>query len=40
MSKVVVPLDSLSFMVARARYFATIDELRTNGINIFWHDEK
>jgi hypothetical protein len=23
----------------RARYFAVIDELRTNGSRIFWHDE-
>ena len=38
-SKIIVPLDSLSFMAARARYFATIDELRNNGTKIFWHDE-
>ena len=38
-SKVVVPLDAPSFMAARARYFAAIDELRTNDSKIFWHDE-
>ncbi len=32
-SKVVMPLDPLSFMAARARYFAAIDELRTNGVS-------
>ena len=26
-------------MAARARYFAAIDELRTSGTQIFWHDE-
>jgi len=38
-SKVVVPLDASFFMAARARYFATIDELRTSGTQIVWHDE-
>jgi hypothetical protein len=38
-SKVVVPLDTPSFMVARAHYFAAIDEMRNNGSKIFWHDE-
>ena len=38
-SKVIVPLDTPSFMAARARYFAVIDELRTSGSEIFWHDE-
>jgi hypothetical protein len=38
-SKVVVPLDTRIFMAACARYFAAIDELRTNGSKIFWHDE-
>jgi len=38
-SKVVVPLDSLFFMAARARYFSKIDELRKNGTVIFWHNE-
>lgn len=38
-SKIVVPLDTPAFMAARARYFAAIDELRTNGSKIFWHDE-
>jgi hypothetical protein len=26
-------------MAARARYFAAINELSTNGSKIFWHDE-
>jgi hypothetical protein len=38
-SKVIVPLDTPTFMAARARYFATIDELRTSGSEIFWHHE-
>ncbi|CAF3331791.1 unnamed protein product, partial [Rotaria sp. Silwood2] len=38
-SKVVVPLDTPSFMAARVRYFAAIDELHNNGSKIFWHDE-
>jgi hypothetical protein len=38
-SKIVVPLDSLFFMSARARYFAAIDEARSNSTWIFWHDE-
>lgn len=38
-SKIVVPLDALFFMAARARYFAAIDEARSDGSKIFWHDE-
>ncbi|CAF2560609.1 unnamed protein product [Rotaria sp. Silwood2] len=38
-SKVVVPLDTSSFMAARARWFAAIHELRNNGSKVFWHDE-
>ncbi len=38
-SKVVVPLDTSSFMTARVRYFASIDELRNNASTIFWYDE-
>ncbi|CAF5020803.1 unnamed protein product, partial [Rotaria sp. Silwood1] len=38
-SKVIVPLDTPTFMAARARYFATLDEFRTSGAKIFWHDE-
>ncbi|CAF3822537.1 unnamed protein product, partial [Rotaria sp. Silwood1] len=38
-SKVVVPLNTPTFMAARARYFAAIDELRASGAKIFWHDE-
>jgi hypothetical protein len=37
--KVIVPLDTPSFMAARARYFAAIEELHTVGAKIFWHDE-
>lgn len=38
-SKVIVPLDTPTFMAARARYFAAIDELRNIDAKIFWHDE-
>ena len=38
-SKVTVPLDGLSFMAARARYFTAIEKFRSNGSKIFWHDE-
>jgi hypothetical protein len=38
-SKVVVPLDAVFFMASRARYFAAIDEARSDGSKIFWHDE-
>jgi len=38
-SKVKVPLDTLPFMAARARYFACLDELRSAGTKIFWYDE-
>ncbi|CAF4829557.1 unnamed protein product, partial [Rotaria sp. Silwood2] len=38
-SKVIVPLDSPSFMATRARYFTVLDQLRSNGSKIFWHDE-
>ena len=38
-SKVIVPLDSPSFMAARARYFRALDQLRSKGSTIFWHDE-
>ncbi len=38
-SKIVVSLNSLAFMAEHARYFTAIDELRTNGSKIFWHDE-
>jgi hypothetical protein len=34
-SKVVVPLDTPSFMAARARYFTAIDEMRNNGSKVF-----
>ena len=38
-AKVTVPLDSPSFMAARARYFRALDQLRSEGSTIFWHDE-
>ncbi|CAF2098838.1 unnamed protein product [Rotaria magnacalcarata] len=38
-SKVVVPLDALFFMTARARYFTDIDEARSGDTKSFWHDE-
>ena len=38
-SKVTVPLDGLSFMAARARYFTAFEKFRSNGSKIFWHDE-
>ncbi|CAF1609520.1 unnamed protein product, partial [Didymodactylos carnosus] len=38
-SKVIVPLDSPSFMAARARYFRALDQLKSKGSKIFWHDE-
>jgi hypothetical protein len=34
-SKVIVPLDTPTFMAARARYFAAIDELRNMSAKIF-----
>ena len=38
-SKVSTPLDSVSFMAQRAKYFAKLDEIRSNGSLIFYHDE-
>ena len=38
-TKVTVPLDGLSFIAARARYFTTIEKLRSDGSKIFWYDE-
>ncbi|CAF4186308.1 unnamed protein product [Rotaria sordida] len=38
-SKVKVPLDTLTFMAARTRYFASLDELHSTGTKIFWYDE-
>jgi hypothetical protein len=38
-SKVIVPMDSPSFMAARARYFRALDQLKSKGSTIFWHDE-
>jgi hypothetical protein len=38
-SKVTVPVDSPSFMAARARYFRALDQLSIKGSTIFWHDE-
>jgi hypothetical protein len=38
-SKVIVPMDSPSFMAARARYFRALDQLKSKGSTIIWHDE-
>jgi hypothetical protein len=38
-SKVIVPMDSPSFMAARARYFRALNQLKSKGSTIFWHDE-
>ena len=38
-AKVIVPLDSPSFMAARARYFRALDQLGREGSMIFSHDE-
>ncbi|CAF2104471.1 unnamed protein product [Rotaria magnacalcarata] len=38
-SKVSTPLDSVSFVAQRAKYFARLDEVRSNGSLIFYHDE-
>ena len=38
-SKVSTPVDSVSFMAQRAKYFAKHDEVRSNGSLIFYHDE-
>ena len=38
-SKITIPLDSVSFMAQRAKYFAKLDEVRSNGSIIYYHDE-
>jgi hypothetical protein len=38
-TNVIVPLDSSTFMAARARFFTIINDLRNNGSKIYWHDE-
>jgi hypothetical protein len=38
-SKILIPLDSVSFMAQRAKYFAKLDEIRSNGTVIYYHDE-
>lgn len=38
-SKILIPLDSVSFMAQRAKYFAKLDEIRSNGTAIYYHDE-
>jgi hypothetical protein len=38
-SKIPIPLDSLSFMAQRAKYFKKLDEIRSNGTFIYYHDE-
>lgn len=38
-SKVSIPLDSISFMAQRAKFFAKLDEARSNATVIYYHDE-
>jgi hypothetical protein len=38
-SKISIPLDSVSFMAQRANYFRRLDEIRSNGTFIYYHDE-
>ena len=38
-SKISIPLDSVSFMTQRAKYFRKVDEIRSNGTFIYYHDE-
>ena len=37
--KIPVPLDSLSFVAQRAAYFRRLNDLRTSGAFIYYHDE-
>ena len=38
-STIAIPLDSTSFMTQRAKYFHKLDEMRSNGTLIYYHDE-
>jgi hypothetical protein len=38
-STISIPLDSVSFMAQRAKYFRKLDEIRSNGTFIYYHDE-
>jgi hypothetical protein len=38
-NKVTIPLDSISFVAQRAAYFRRLDDLRANGVFIYYHDE-
>ena len=38
-SKITIPLDLVSFMAQRAKYFAKLDVVRSNGSFIYNHDE-
>ena len=37
--KITIPLDSVSFMAQRAKYFAKLNEIRSNRSIIYYHDE-
>jgi hypothetical protein len=34
-----IPLDDISFIAARAKYFRTLDKLRADKVLIFYQDE-
>ena len=38
-SKISIPLDSVSFLAQRAKYFRKLDEIRSNEKFIYYHDE-
>ncbi|CAF1610418.1 unnamed protein product, partial [Didymodactylos carnosus] len=38
-SKIKIPLDSQAFVVARAKYFQALEELRETNVHLYYHDE-
>ncbi|CAF3595812.1 unnamed protein product [Rotaria sp. Silwood1] len=38
-SKIAIPLDATSFVAARAKYFRHLNDIRTNDVIIYYHDE-
>jgi hypothetical protein len=38
-SKIAIPLDATSFVAARAKYFRYLNDLRTNDVVMYYHDE-
>ena len=38
-SKISIPLDSIGCMSQRAKYFRILDEIRSDGTFIYYHDE-